>query len=184
MLSQTLIDRFWSKVIKAGPDECWLWTGCQRNRAVLKQNGYGSIKIPKTRHDVAAHRLSLMIKYNEWQPNPKIFACHTCDNPQCVNPNHLFWGDNSDNQKDAFSKGRGGLQHSGALYLKGQDNPYSTLDDKVVKDIIVELHKGATNKALGAKYGVCHQTISLIRLGKAWKHLTGGPITKKYASIK
>lgn len=91
--------RFWAKVDKRGPDDCWHWLGSN-------DGSYGQFWLFGKR--VRATRLSLAMATGEPIDNPKL-ACHTCDNPPCVNPAHLWWGTMSDNIKDAIAKGRCGI---------------------------------------------------------------------------
>jgi hypothetical protein len=73
---------------------CWNWSS--------KQKRYGRMR---WRGDLwSAHRLMLSI--TEPVPDGRMYACHSCDNPKCVNPKHLFWGTNSDNMKDCVAKKR------------------------------------------------------------------------------
>ena len=94
-------DRFWPKVDKHGPDDCWLWT------ASTDQDGYGliTVRVRVGRHvKKRAHRLAW-----EWANGRKPGhnkVCHTCDNPRCVNPAHLWLGTNKQNMEDAKRKGR------------------------------------------------------------------------------
>ena len=86
-------ERFWCKVEKT--DSCWNW------KASLK-SGYGGFQY--NGHFVRAHRASWHMHNG---PIPEgIFICHKCDNPLCVNPEHLFLGTHRDNVLDAVSKGR------------------------------------------------------------------------------
>lgn len=86
--------RFFDKIEKT--DSCWNWVGAKTS------GGYGNIGI--NNKTVRAHRLSYELHNGPF--DPKLFVCHKCDNPGCVNPEHLFLGNNSDNMKDCFIKGR------------------------------------------------------------------------------
>ncbi len=85
---------FWRKVIKT--DNCWLWNG------PVDARGYGETMIkhkPKR-----AHRLAY--EYTHGAIPPGLYVCHHCDNPLCVNPDHLFLGTAKDNTTDMVNKGR------------------------------------------------------------------------------
>lgn len=89
--------RFWTKVEKRGPDDCWPWVGG------TNASRRGQFNLGGTR--VYAPRISLLL--NGCAPtDPADMACHTCDNPNCVNPAHLWWGSRSANMLDAAKKGR------------------------------------------------------------------------------
>lgn len=94
MLEQKDIDRFNAKINYT--DTCWLWTACK------DKDGYGNFQFDGEK--VRAHRFMYEIMKG---PIPAdICVCHTCDNPSCVNPDHLWLGTGSDNQKDSVLKGR------------------------------------------------------------------------------
>lgn len=97
-LTQKDIDRFWSHVDKSG--DCWIWT------AAKKRRDYGGFVLHgKGRY---AHRVSWQITYGDIPDGMNVL--HHCDNPSCVNPNHLFLGNQSDNARDMVSKGRMNFQ--------------------------------------------------------------------------
>lgn len=91
-----LEQRFWAKVIKTS-DGCWLWTGGKTGR------GYGLITIDG--HHRPAHRVAWEL-YHGHPMDPSLDACHICDTPLCVNPNHIFPATPSENALDAKRKGR------------------------------------------------------------------------------
>jgi hypothetical protein len=92
----TLENRFLSYVDKS--DNCWIWKG------TIHKNGYGRLHIGKK--SCYAHRVSWYLKHGEIPIG--LCVCHTCDNPLCVNPSHLWLGTIADNMHDRDKKGRGG----------------------------------------------------------------------------
>lgn len=107
-LDQTpLEDRFWSKVDRSGgPDACWPYTGGQNDR------GYG--RFWRDGEEVSAARMAWEIENGRPFPADHV-ACHTCDNPPCCNPAHVFAGTHADNARDMVAKGR---QSNGASHAK------------------------------------------------------------------
>lgn len=92
-------DRFLQKVFKT--ESCWLWVGA------VNSKGYGSFTFNGKR--ILAHRYSYIL--NKGEIPEGMFICHTCDNPACVNPEHLWIGSPLENMVDMFSKGRQGYQN-------------------------------------------------------------------------
>lgn len=87
---------FAAMVDEADKDKCWQWKGCTAR-------GYGIISFKGKSYK--AHRISMYIEKGEMPP-ANLVVCHKCDNPTCVNPNHLFVGTTQDNQTDMKNKGR------------------------------------------------------------------------------
>jgi len=94
----TIEERFWSKVDKRGPDDCWEW------KASLGRGGYGHFW-PTRRKTMQAHRMAYELHYKIIVPKTT-WVCHTCDNPKCCNPTHLFLGTPKDNTQDMLQKHR------------------------------------------------------------------------------
>lgn len=139
-----------------GPDACWTWTGTNNG------NGYGVIQLSRGNF-VRAHRAIYEFFVGDI-PEGK-FLCHRCDNPQCVNPAHLFPGSAADNTRDMISKGR---QQDYSSAPKGSDHHAAKLS---VADVQAIRASSASTKELSAQYGVNIWSIQNVRARRTWKHL-------------
>jgi len=159
-----IIARFWASVAKLGPDECWIWTGsCS--------NGYGNFMTP-TKHE-RAHRFSWMLHRGEI---PKgVFVCHTCDNPCCVNPGHLFLGTQTENMADMWKKGRG---------VHGSRVITARLDESKVIKIRELASSGVSIKEMAKEFGVGLSTIGEVLRGTNWRHVPLDSSLKPYTPRK
>ena len=93
--SEATIAKFWDRVDRSG--ECWTW------KLSKSSNGYGQF-YPSKGAPIGAHRFAAMISLSDWDPS--LDVCHSCDNPPCVNPAHLWMGTARDNALDMSRKGR------------------------------------------------------------------------------
>lgn len=151
----TLADRFWSKVDKRGPDDCWLRT------AAVNEHGYGVMRPEgkRTGPTVKAHRVSLMLA----GVNPDGYVVrHACDNPPCVNPAHLSVGSKADNSADMVARDR---------HARGSRSGTSKLTEDQVAEIRARVARGELQRVLAAEFGVSRPQISYI-VNKGWRHVT------------
>lgn len=137
---------------------CWEWQGCKRS-------GYGHTIVGSrtdgTRHSERAHRLAYMVWNGEIPRGYDV--CHKCDNPACINPNHLFVGTQQDNVDDRERKGRNVIKI-------GEEQPRSKLTKKVVKKARWErAYRGTSFQKLADKYGVSKKTMQNAIAGVTWK---------------
>ena len=153
------MERFWSKVDIRGADECWEWQASTRH-------GYGQFGVG-TR---ATLRVEIASRFAYELANGTIpeglAVCHTCDNPPCVNPAHLYTGTQADNVADMDAKGRRGIHKP-----IGEHNGSAKLTESDVHSIREMLADGATFAAVGRTFGVTSNQISNIHKGRAWAHV-------------
>lgn len=132
----------------AVPDDngCWRWTGSHAGR-----DGRPYVSVDgKAR---LAYRVIWELLYGEKLGRHE-FLCHRCDVPDCVNPEHLFKGSQSDNMADAASKGR---------MPRGESHYRAKLTDAQVIEIRASDER---NRSLARRFKVDDSTISQIRSGK------------------
>lgn len=149
-----VIERFEKNVFPEPNTGCFLWAGCQR-----KKQGYGGFRW--NGEMMLAHRVSYALYKG---PIKDKHILHSCDNPSCVNPDHLFAGTHKDNMVDMKLKGRG-KSLSGSLHYN------SKLTEDNVKCILSLLKIGVKQNVLAKMFGVHKGTIQGISDGSTWKHV-------------
>ena len=185
MFDQKTIDRFWAKVqIPSDKTQCWNWTACKEQRF-----GHGIIRI--NHKNIKTHRFSWELHYGKIPDN--LCVLHHCDNPPCVNPNHLFLGTLLDNNKDRDRKNRQarGLR-SGAYthperravglrngkYTHPEKTPRGERNgmSKLTKEQVIEIRKKYIPQKyslskLAKEFGTEKTTIAQIIKRLTWKHI-------------
>ena len=153
--------RFWSKVQKT--KECWMWTGTK------DQDGYGVIanRDGPPSYFRATH-VSLMLA---GRPLPAgMHACHSCDNPACVNPDHLWAGTNAENTADRDKKGR--HARCGAKSpRRGADHPMAVHRAEKVQKVRELAAEGRSQHGIARALGMSQATVWNIIHGKQWRHI-------------
>ena len=129
---------------------CWEWSGTRNNY------GYGII-LEKGEKPIRAHRFSYELFVGKIPDGMVIM--HTCDNPPCVNPEHLKLGTKLDNNRDAHKKGR---------RPNGEKSHFAKLTESQVISILNDTRK---QFEIAKDYNVGQDHISRIKSGKQWKHL-------------
>jgi len=141
--------------------------GCWEYNGPKNEEGYGRVllcvaKLSPRKRYYRAHRLSYAF-YQGADPGA-MMVCHKCDNPSCINPDHLFLGTAADNSADMAAKKRASPQ-AGIL------NSARKLDEPLVLDIVSKIKQGLSNTAIARDLPITHHQVSLIRLGKSWHGL-------------
>ena len=152
---KNIFERFIEKIEKSSdPEGCWNWKASLRG-------GYGQFKVAGKM--VLSHRFSFELFKGEIPAG--LCVCHTCDNPACVNPNHLFLGTHAENMADKVKKNR-------QSRLKGTEHPQSKLSEEQVLQIRELYATGNfSQRQLAKQFGVVQAQIYRIINRKKWTHL-------------
>lgn len=143
--------RFYQFVTPGAPDECWEWQGS------INPRGYGRFRY-QGKASYGAHRASYILHKG---PIPDgLMVRHACDNPSCVNPNHLDVGTVLDNARDAVERDR---------YATGERNVRAKLTKREVLEILYRLSRGESRRAMREQYGVSKAQIQRIAAGRSWQ---------------
>jgi len=158
----SVIQRFWPKVNKDGPtmphmdSPCWVWIA----HCNVRGYPYGRFSVSGTLR--LAHRVSWELHNNALVPSG-IDILHKCDNPPCVNPEHLFLGTHTDNMRDMICKNRW-------QPTKGEANNMAKLTQSQVDEIRIKYATGKTSQnILAREYGVTQAAIWYILHRRNWR---------------
>lgn len=146
---QPILERLMSKIRYT--ESCWIWEG-------TKYKGYGCIQI-KGKH-CRPHRL--LFEHFKGEIPKGMSLCHFCDNPSCVNPDHLWIGTTQDNSNDMIKKGRS---------LKGTKNHKCIIDDDKALYIRFLCDNGYSVLSISKYFDISRGAIYAIKYRKNWKHL-------------
>lgn len=151
-MEQSDVARFWSKVATTEPDACWNW-----QKGKFSRSGYGSFW-HKTR-SYQAHRIAYMLEVGSLDAALEI--CHSCDNPPCCNPRHLFQGTHAENISDAATKHR-------MRCPNGEAHHNSKLNGLQVALI---LSASGKHRDIAKQFGISQVHVSRIKRREAWTHV-------------
>lgn len=150
--TSNIMERFEDKIFHS-PDGCWYWT------AYTDRKGYGYLGVTGTTI-ISAHRFS----YERHKgPIPKgMCVCHSCDNPSCVNPDHLWLGSNDDNMRDMAIKGRA---------TRGSRNTFAKLNEVSIPIIREAISTGFSQSEVAKYFKISRSVICDIIAKRTWKHI-------------
>lgn len=146
---------FEDRVDKSG--DCWEWTGCRL------PSGYGlaKVKVNGKWRNAYAHRLAWEREHGKIPSG--LFVLHRCDNPSCVNPNHLFVGTAKDNSRDMVKKGRNRPFHAAR-----EENPNSKLTTEEIEEIRAAVARGNRQADVAEVFGIAQSHVSRIVRREQW----------------
>lgn len=153
--TQLIRERFDSKWKRDPATGCWLWMASTAGK------GYGQFRIPGTRKNIYAHRLSYELFKGALPKGAHLM--HSCDTPCCVNPDHLSIGTPLQNARDMRDKGR---------HLNGQLNSSAKLTaDQALAIKTLLAHSNLSQRVIARLFGLQQMEISRIKRGERWAHV-------------
>jgi HNH endonuclease len=144
--------------------------GCIEWTRSCNPSGYGHLRAGGKLYQ--AHRLTWQRVIGDIPDG--MCVLHTCDNPKCVNPEHLWLGTRADNNADCISKGRGnriGSTPGPRPAIRGEKNPTARLTERDVRVIRRLVYSGITGTRVASLFGTGKSQISAIVRRKAWAHV-------------
>lgn len=136
-------------------------SGCWEFGGPLHKDGYGAMQSGKTK--VRASRVAYRLWVGDLEPDDKVL--HHCDNPPCINPEHLFKGTQRDNIADMVAKGR----NVSPQPLAGDLSPNRKLNSVDVVDIRTRASEGKSMTELASEFCVSYAAIYAIVTRRNWK---------------
>lgn len=155
-------DRFWNKVQRGGPDDCWPWLGAKTTW------GHGMFWVSAVRKRQSAHAIALELSSGIVRPEG-MHCCHRCDNPECCNPAHLYYGTPAQNSSDMVTRSRN---------ARGSHKVNALLSEAQVIEIRARYFAGETAASLASEFGIQPGHLSNITRGRMWRS-TAGPVGLK-----
>lgn len=147
---------------------CWEWTAG-------KSHGYGQVRVREVfgSAPVYVHRLMFVIVNRQPIP-PRYQVCHTCDNPMCCNPEHLFLGTQADNLKDMAKKLRS---------CNDEKNSQCKLSPSQVEQIRMAAIEGTRQYAIAERFNISEAQVSRI-VHHVQRKQSGGAVKKTHGNFK
>jgi len=160
---------FWERVEKKGPSDCWPWTG------TVGRHGRGSTSF--LGKSLTAPRKAYIITHGDIPSH--LCVCHSCDNPNCVNPKHLWLGTQAENVADMDAKGRRGAARGDNhpwrkkphLIKRGSEQSRAKLNESQVVQIRQLADKGISRVDIASQFNVSKSLINAIVWRKVWTHV-------------
>lgn len=140
----------WKRVAVGAPDACWEWTGYRL------PSGYGQMALGGVA--INAHRVAFEDAAGITPGG--LYVCHSCDNPPCCNPAHLFLGTPTENRRDCAEKRRDS---------RGERHHAAKLTEREVREIrrLVDI----SSSALARRFGVSRRLVRMVRNREVWRHV-------------
>ena len=135
-------------------------TGCMEWQRRRSPTGYGEVGAGGRKY--RTHRLMTFLVYG--LPKPGDHALHSCDNPPCINPDHLRWGTHQENMADRVTRKRGASN-------KGEKHYFAKLNEDKVKLIRIMSANGATLKEMADYFGCSSGAIAGVKFNRTWTHV-------------
>ena len=143
---------FWARVHRAGPFDCWMWTG------MVSRDGYGKCGWLNRGH-IRAHRIAYLLTHPDWDETG--WVLHRCDTPLCCNPVHLWLGDAASNAHDMIAKGR--------KFVTSGENCGAA---KLTTEKVLEIRASKESSYItAARYDVSSSLVRQIRRRAIWRHI-------------